>query len=313
MATLNLGRVRPVFKGLWSQYSDGQTLIPYDVVMFAGSAWVVNQTHTINTATDGTGTQPGTANASTLFTEINEGFQWLGNWDNSTRYYPGQLVKSGPSTFIATQENQNKNPAANPSSWTIFAAGFGVLANPVSYDSNTSYVVGEIITFRGSTWICVTTTVPNQSPASHPNLWEPLTLGFDLQGEYSEGISYSYRQVVTFHGGSYVVNNEAGTTAGEDPNESNKWTQLTTGIEFAGAWNNSTEYMPGDVVGHENGVYRSILRGTGQRPEDSPTYWELLLSNVNNFLNPDVIDLGSITDSVGIAEVFDLGNITVTP
>ncbi len=308
MATLNLGRVRPVFLGAWSDYV-GQTLVPYDVVLFAGSAWVVTSEHT---PVDGvSGNQPGTRNGANLFTEITEGLQWLGSWNSATRYYPGQLVKSGPSTFVATQISIDTPPADNPASWSTVAAGFGVFTN--AYQSGDAYAVGEIVTFRGSTWICTTTTVPNQSPASHPNLWEPLTLGFDLQGEYSEGISYSYRQVVTFHGGSYVVNNEAGTTAGEDPNESNKWTQLTTGIEPAGTWNNSTEYIPGDWVAHENAVYISILRGTGQRPEDSPTYWELLLSNVNNFLEPDLIDLGSITDSVGIAEVFDLGNITVTP
>lgn len=296
MPILNLGRVRPVFRGDFGAL-DGETMTKYDVVTHAGSAWFyISDTDTTANVNVSTGNHPGTASAVGLWNEIAKGVEVVGDYDNNNTYFQNQIVTFGSSSYIARQKvpaGSFNTPGVATSFWQEFATGFGRFAN--EYQDNLSYGTGSIVTFKGSTFIADTSILPDGTGAHRPDRWldwELVAQGYYFAGEWTQAIvsntHFGIGTVVSYRGSAYVVTNRLGAANTKNPATSPEYTKLFEGITLGhnpdntlmGFWDSSTTYYEGELVTYLNAIYiANRLCNAGEIPgavSSNPGWTEVL-------------------------------------
>jgi len=231
------------FGGTWSNVTVYQ---PGDVVVYGGYTYVSNtQNNTGNTpsfdATDWT-----------IFTQ---GYSIQNDWNNSTTYKIGSVVRRYGWLYISIIDNTNKDPAALTLTTTYTASGSS--GTTLTVASTTSVLPGMIISgtgfTRAQTVVSVsnsTTLVISEAPDGVPSNGETLTF---------LGINYAY------------------------------WKLQSPGVLWKNKWISGSNYHLGDIVNWKNKTYRCILDHTAVNTPDldtSFTYWVYYLFNdTNNALN----------------------------
>lgn len=309
MASLNLGRVRINFKGQYEDF-DGQTLLFYDAVTFAGSLYVVKVDSVIVDDSD-TGNRPNTTTGSTSFLKISDGVEYKGSWQSGINYYKNQIVFYSSSTYIAVNNvpNNRNNPQAeinaNTDYWQYVARSFGVYID--NYDGASALAESNIVSYNGSLYISLASIASTQNPSTNPELFSVLAAGYNQKNTYVLGTSYFYRDVVSFHGISYVVTNQLGTSV--QPIDSgtgllnNDWKILTKGFNWVGNYDPTLVdgYYPGDVISYDNSVYLVIVRATTGENPDNTTGKFTQMFTVGEIALGDLINIdttGAINGSV---------------
>jgi hypothetical protein len=94
-------------------------------------------------------------------------------------------------------------------------------------------------------------------------------------GVYSGSVTYYPGASVTYSGQFYTCILQS---TGNLPTNVTYWqsTGSSSADTFLGAWNSGTAYVPGNQVTYSGGYYISILSGTNQQPDVSPTYWQIV-------------------------------------
>jgi hypothetical protein len=300
MPVLNLGRVRPVFRGAFSELQ-GDTVVKYDVVTHSGSAWfyISDTPSTVNTDPAG-GNHPGTPNDLGYWKHLARGIEVAGDWSNGTTYFEGQVVTFGSSSYVARQKvpaNANLDPAQNAAYWQEFATGFGRYAS--LYDPLIDYGTGDIVTFNGSTYIASKSIPDNPAGNSRPDKlddWDLVAQGFYYMGDFEEAITtiahFGIGSVVKHRGSCYVCSARLGAPKTEIPPESPSfWTPLTEGLALGkhtdaalqGQWQLTMTYYKGELVSYKNGIYianRTVAAGErpGENPDPNQEGWTTVLA-----------------------------------
>ncbi len=108
------------------------------------------------------------------------------------------------------------------------------------YDNETSYTIGDIVTYQGSSYVCIQNSTGNIP--TNTEYWGKLA---------EKGVQ------------------------GEQGPQGEKGDKGDKGLNWKGAWNSSTEYAVDDAVEHNGSSYICIQANTTQEPPNA-TYWELL-------------------------------------
>tara|TARA_B100000424_G_C22943516_1_gene502036 strand:- start:2330 stop:4384 length:2055 start_codon:yes stop_codon:yes gene_type:complete len=267
MATLNLGRVRLNFKGEYSNLN-GTALEFFDAVTFNGSLFVVTATNVTVNDTD-TGNRPPTTTGQNSFLKIAQGLSFRNIWNTNTIYYQNDIVFYANTSYIALQTvpTSTSTPdievANSTGYWAELAKGFG--SYKASYDGATALNAGDIIVYEGNIYRAKVSISTSQNPANTPANFDVIVPGFNPVGTWSAG-TYKFRQVVEFHGQSFVVTNTNGTT--QQPLSSttglvqSDWKLFTGGFQYTGTYNGTTGdgYYPGDFVDYNNALYAITTR-----------------------------------------------------
>jgi len=294
MATLNLGRVRLNFVGEFAD-NNGQTLVFFDAVTHAGSLYVVKTASVVVDDSD-TGNRPPTTAGATDFLRISSGIEFSGEWegdsggDSARIYYKNEVVRYGPNSFIALQEvpigrtNPFLEVVNNTGYWKDLVKGFGNYIP--GYDGTQNTTAGDIVRWNGNLYLGLAEGDPGKTPTTDPDLFDRIDGGLTVKGLYQSGTVYENREVVTFHGNTYVVvaalstsNQPVNQYTGDiDPD----WELLTTGFNYVGYYNVLGRYYPNDVVSFNGGLYACIeLAAPGQAPSNVPEkYTEIIPSDV---------------------------------
>jgi len=103
-------------------------------------------------------------------------------------------------------------------------------------------------------------------------------LRFVFKGDYSGATAYELNDVVRYGGNLYVYKNTLETTANL-PTNATYWDLMLEGIDFKGAYNNSTAYKIGDLVSEGAKGYICIADSTGNRPPNG-TYWTTIVDGL---------------------------------
>jgi len=301
MATLNLGRVRINFKGNFDDF-DGQTLLFYDAVTFAGSLYVVKVSSVTVDTDPTTGNAPTSTSGQTSFLKITDGVEYKGTWQPNTNYFKNQILYHQGTTYIAIKDiPSNRNTPqneinANTGHYQYIAAGFGNFV--ANYDGATALNQTDIVSFNSTLWIAVTDVLASENPENTPQKFEILAPGYNQKSSWSSGTTYYFRDVVNFHGNAFVVINDAGTTNQPingttgllDPD----WQILTKGFEWAGTYSETSAdgYYPGDVFSFNGAVFLTTIRAAvGEDPADTPAKFTQLLGagsyELGDLLNVD--------------------------
>lgn len=290
MATLNLGRVRIVFKGTYSS-NNGQTLEFFDAVTYGGSLYLVTAETVLIDDTDN-GNRPPTPTGQLSFLKITEGVQFLGKWDDDGNdksaivYYPNQIVQYGPNTFIAINEIPVGRPDPftenfnNSGYWTVLAKGFGNYVP--NYDGTQALDPGDIINYQSSLWLALEQINPGTTPATDTNKFDRLDGRLDAKGQWQSGVIYELSDTVVFHGSTYTVvaNSTINKPVNNDGSINSAWEILTEGFSFAGDYdfNNQEGYYKNEMLIYAGATYL-VLQKTifGQTPDNSPSYFQLIV------------------------------------
>ena len=155
-------------RGVWDNttvYSAG------DVVKYGAKRYIVKQGQT-----PPVGTTPTTTQYYDVFVEA---FEYKGIWQDSTEYYPGDIVLEGGRLWEAqvvhtsTASNNPSDPASGGGIWSTFLPGMKWNG---TYNSTVTYYQDDVVEYNLSSYIALRETV-GDTPSSSPSDWNLVAQG----------------------------------------------------------------------------------------------------------------------------------------
>ena len=284
MADFRLGRLKFNWRGDWQVAT---AYVIDDIVKFGANTFVCVSNHTSvsNEAQwysgDGARWQVHT-----------EGIFNRGDWAGGTFYRLNDIVKYG--------NDQYRVIVAHTAGGTFDAANFLSYVNGLkfedSWDVNTEYQSGDIVTFGGYSYVALST-----STGSAPNLlgasWEILTTGFKVVGTWSNSTSYKPGDVVLLGGNSYVA--KTTNTNSTPASGSADWDFVVGGFTWRGVWSSTETYQPGDAISRASNSYICVAESTNNPPETDVNgdYWNSLTQGAQSNVLTDAGDVLYISGS----------------
>lgn len=265
-----------------------------DIVKYGGQIYICNQGHT----SAGTETL-GLENDLEKWDSFHKGFEYRNNWSPITRYRVNDLVNYGGGIWICKTAHTSQNDLVDDENkWTQFVEG---LQFEDSWDSNTRYQIGDLVTYGGYTYIAKTNNIA-LIPTQNTNDWDLYATLFNFRGEYgadSSAEDYRVGDVVRYGGYTYLCIKDHlydveialdSEYTGYLPTNTTYWELLNQGINWKGSWTDSTVYLKGDSVRYDNNSYICVLAHTSDetisqnRPDQDSlgTNWNLLSGGPEN-------------------------------
>lgn len=312
MAEFKLGRIKFVWKGAWTAstvyYKD-------DVVSAGGLSYICINGHTstptfagdaaswqqMSGGTEWKGTWTGTTNyivgdlvqldanlyrcnlSHTSQSDLNSdlakwdlyspGLKWKGDWTQPTLYRINDLVKYGADVYIC-KTRHTSSASFDLTKFDVFTLG---LQWEDAWSSATTYQVGDVTTYGGYVYVSKTIN-NNKTPSQFTSDWGVVTTGYNNQGTWSNATPYKTGDVVQFGGWTYVAKADSTNQRpfiGTSGINTTYWTLVVKGFNHRGAYNNSTEYYPGDVVLVTSSTYVAIAVTQGATPPNG-TFWQII-------------------------------------
>lgn len=162
-----------------------------------------------------------------------------------------------------------------------------------AWTGSTAYVIDDIISFGGMTYVCVVnhTSVSSQTAWYSTDLnigtprWQLYTPGFDYLGAWTTTTFYSINDIVTFGATVYICTADHTSSANQTSFESvdiNYWDVFTGGITNRGNWATSTFYKLDDIMKYGPNTYRCINEHTSSANQN--LFYSTDLANWSLFL-----------------------------
>jgi hypothetical protein len=284
MADFRLGRLKFNWRGDWQVAT---AYVIDDIVKFGANTYVCVSNHTSvsNEAQwysgDGARWQVHT-----------EGIFNRGDWADATFYKLNDIVKYG--------NDQYRVIVAHTASGTFAAANFISYVNGLkfedSWDVNTEYQAGDIVTFGGYSYVALATST-GAAPNNLGPSWEILTTGFKVVGTWSPSTGYKPGDVVLLGGNSYVAKT---TNTNSTPSDASvDWDFVVGGFTWRGVWSSTETYQPGDAISRASNSYICVAESTNNPPETDVNgdYWNSLTQGAQSNVLTDAGDVLYISGS----------------
>jgi collagen type VII alpha len=126
-----------------------------------------------------------------------------------------------------------------------------------NYSPETSYGVGDAVSFGGSTYVSVVVDNHGNTPGLAPDYWAVLA----AQGPVGATGAAGSQGIA----GAAGVDGAVGAPGAQGPP-----------VGFAGGWLVSRSYVVGDAVSYGGGSYIAVVANLGREPDVSPVYWGVL-------------------------------------
>ena len=247
--------------GNWTVYAEGldwkgdwTTSTRYrvnDFVKYGGITYVCNQLHT-SAATADSGLEADQAK----WDVFNSGIEYKNAWSNPTRYKLNDVVNYGASLYICTTAHTSTNSFGDDSSnWEHFVQGFQFEGDWVP---EKVYQQGDVVRSGGNQYIANVVNTRNDPQTDDGTNWTLFTQGIKFLGEYNDDsslVEYNAGETVSRGGYLYVAKQKG---SGNDPTDTDYWSQLSTGLRWTGVWLDDREYVLGDVVRFGDNSYVCI-------------------------------------------------------
>ena len=270
------------YKGDWSGSAVRYKL--NDVVKYGGGTWICVNDHT--------------STASFISDEINwdrftEGSEFEGDWNISTVYQVGDIVRYGGNQYISKTNHVGENPLVSTSDWDLYTEGFRYQND---WSISTSYKIGDVVRNHGYTYVAVTdspsistTATATTAVANTVTVADSTGMIVDTAivftgtafGDITAGAIYYVKTIIgstsiqisdTKGGTVKVLTNASGTmtvnTASETTNTT-YWSRLNSGISWRNQWTDDTEYEVGDAVRFGANAYICINKHRSEGDDGS--------------------------------------------
>jgi len=272
------------WRGQWQQST---LYAPGDIVLYGGVVYL--------TVTSNTSGSTFLDNAGS-FTEYATTIGWTQDWQPSTRYGVGDLVKYNGIVYKCVAEhtsgtldqgteigNYDLLDDSTGELWEIYYEGIQFVGD---WTNNTRYRKNDLVKYGGTILRVITghTAGANIEAAN----FETEFPGNNFYGEWSSADYYAVGDVVK-HGGylfrANTNNNNVspGLSLYNQPTLDTNWSLIVKGHDYKGNWNAQTDYKSGDVVRRGGYLYVALI-DTELSSEDGSsldyldaTNWEVVI------------------------------------
>ena len=235
------------WKGNW------QTSFDYkinDFVKYGATTYVCNDAH-ISAATD----ELGLENDQARWDIFNQGFDYKADWTAGTRYKLNDVVKFGPTTWIATvYHTASADFSTDTANWSKFSEG---LVFEDTWNIFKEYQAGDIVRYGGNQYVAKTNHTGSIPPSS-PNDWDLFSEGLKFLGPWgddSTNFEYEIGHVVSHGAWTYRCIQDH---QNQEPPNTDYWEKLNEGLRWRSEWLDDQEYLQGDVVRYGDNSYVCI-------------------------------------------------------
>lgn len=179
-----------------------------DVVKFGASLYQCKLEHTPVDDSDAN------FNQDEFWNLLAPGYQFRGEWDSSTTYRAGDVVRHGGWLFYSLADSFNDNPVSNlyqlenrsnPIVWKIISKGIRFIGE---WNIENSYKTGDIVRRGGQLFQALLDTELTADGSSLDYLddsnWELLVSGQDFKSSWNQEIFYGVGDVVVFFGTAFT-------------------------------------------------------------------------------------------------------------
>jgi hypothetical protein len=161
-----------------------------DVVKQGSSLWICILQHT--------STASFIADSATFWTQFVEGVEFENDWDSSTTYQPGDIVRYGGNQYISKTNHFNAIPSASTTNWDLFSEGFRFQQD---WSAITNYRIGDVVRLRGYTYLAIADNLNSEPPSAN---WTRLNSGISWQEQWQDDVEYKLGDAVRFGANTYI-------------------------------------------------------------------------------------------------------------
>lgn len=272
-----------------------------DIVTGGGQTWRCTNPHTAHEMIDGNPLlgDPSYWELWAAKGENGAGLESVEPWDIGTAYVDDDLVTYSGSVYKAIGGGSlGVIPDVSTSSyWELLVAkgDNGTGFNPRgAWEGETSadYAVNDIVTFQGQTWRCTNTHHVSLSDitldnASYWGLWAAKGatgvdgIGFNPRGAWTDATNYLVNDIVTSGGQTFrcISNHDSALDIDGQPNTYDTglwelWAKKGDGLQQIPEWDNVTNYVVGNIVHHNNAVWKCDTNTSVNEPGVS-NLWDI--------------------------------------
>ena len=219
-------------------------------------------------------------------------YNWLHQWDTSTYYDLGDVVRENGVVYICTAKHQSAATAddglaANISDWAIITRSDNWRGD---WQTSTVYRFDDVVRYGGIVYratahhtSAATTTLGLEDAV---DTWIAVHIGIDYKGVWTGGTRYKLNDIVKYGGGLWKCTTAHSAGAASLRTDESNWTEWSPGLQYEGEWDTSTEYNKGDIVKYGGYTYTALTNNIGSIPSANLLLqdtgdWEILRRGYN--------------------------------
>ena len=277
-------------KGDWTAST---AYVQDDIVKEGGNMYICTNQHT----SSGLSSQFEGTDLPANWKLFQEGLNFVGAYTTNTYYGVNDVTLFGPREYRCTASFQTPvdwiesvdGTVAGSDAFFPPAENFAQISsgyeNKGAYLGTERYQRGDIVEWKGSTYVAISSNPRIKQPNENTDDWSFLNLGIGTGGQdvYDDSAAYSKGQIVRFGGNTYQADvlsispNNRPTGIGSTTIDSgiNGWALLNRGFSWTGAYTTTTAYEIGDIAEYQSSAYISVAStNVNVEPGTSVNCWQ---------------------------------------
>lgn len=128
-----------------------------------------------------------------------------------------------------------------------------------AYNANTTYEINDVVSYGGSAYVYKYATNASGNLPTNTTYWAKLAEGTDFRGVWASSTEYFPNDIVIYANAVYICavahTSNASATGFYTDFTLSRWTLMTYGFKWEGAWAANTLYHPYDIVSYGGNTY----------------------------------------------------------
>jgi hypothetical protein len=263
-----------------NNWASGQLYTEGSIVKFNGYLYKAVTAHTSTTSL--------TTDISnwTLFAST---FNWLNEWQTSTVYVLGDVIRYNGITYIANQSHTSAATTAlgleaDQAKWTVVSVSDSWRT---SWTTNTRYRVNDVVRYGAISYRCITGHTSSATEALGLEVdqakWEIVNSDIEYRGDWTNTTRYRVNDIVKYGASLWKANQGHTSVDGSSSfrNDQSKWNLWIPGLYYELIHNSATEYSQGNVVLYGGYSYVALRNNQNKIPGIDDQDWQLITTGYN--------------------------------
>ena len=262
-----------------NEWSEGAYYELGDVVRYNGRTYICAEKHLSDTTVNGLEADV------EKWVVTSRSDNWRGDWDIETRYVQDDLVKYGAIVYRCLDGHTSAATLAlgleaDQALWEIVAEG---IEYKNVWQNEFRYKKGDIVKYGSSLWKANTghtSTTADVNLRGDEALWNIWVPGLEYERLWNSSTEYQKGDIVLYGGYSYTAlnnNRESAPSANLREQDTGDWELLTTGYKHKGEWDETEQYLTGDIVRNSGYLYIAVDDNENTYPDLDPSIWTVLV------------------------------------
>ena len=279
MADFLLDRIRFKWRAGWTT---GTNYNKDDIVYYRGRVYVCLVGHT-----SGADIRNDFGNWELML----DGQEWRGEWQTSTVYGIGNIVKYNGYVYRCTENHtsvilSNLGLPNDIDNWTLLATTYDWKN---IWTTETNYNLGDVVRYNGIVYICTEKHLSSETEdlglEDDQSKWTIVVTSDNWTSDWQTSIRYIKNDIVKYGGIVYRCiegHTSAETTVLGLEADQSKWEVVLSGIEYKGSWSSANRYKLNDIVKVDSSLYICIDDHTSTNFNSDLINWQVWLPGVGH-------------------------------